>query len=246
MLILTYHRITEAAPARFYENSVAQLRSHIDLLLEEKRTPFAIRSLGASEPSEDSFILTFDDATSDHFALVAGVLEDYAIPGVFFVPTERLGGSHGYLSEDEVRRLADKGHTIGCHSHEHRRMDTMDDGAQREQLEKSLEILDKLTGKQPLFFAPPGGFTNARLQANAQAMGLRALRTMQWGLNKPCRWMNLECLPANRGTNTRAVRRFLEGRNQFMARWFYSGKELLKKTIPMSAYARLRDRFLRG
>ena len=155
---------------------------------------------------------------------------------MFFVPTARLGRP-GYLTTVQLRELADAGHTIGCHSHEHKRMDTMSGEEIQRQLQTSRKILRDTTGVEPWIFAPPGGFLNAAMRAAALRSGLRVIRTMRWGFNRRPDFAALETIPLNRHTRDREFQNILEGRQ---SRLLYWGKQAAKALVPARAYERLR------
>ena len=62
-------------------------------------------------------VLTFDDGGSSALA-AATALEARSWRGVFFVTTSKIGTS-GFLSDTDIKALADRGHVIGSHSHSH-------------------------------------------------------------------------------------------------------------------------------
>jgi peptidoglycan/xylan/chitin deacetylase (PgdA/CDA1 family) len=62
-----------------------------------------------------------------------------------------------FLSMDEVRWLATAGATIGSHTHRHPILSTLSARDQRDEVEKSARLIEKITGRRPLEFAYPNG-----------------------------------------------------------------------------------------
>ena len=181
--------------------------------------------------------VSFDDGTQDHHEIVFPLLQQLGLRGVFFVPTAKLN-QPGYLTSVQLRELADAGQTIGCHSHEHKRMDVLSNEEIQRQLETSRNILRDTTGVEPGIFAPPGGFSNSAVRTAALRSGLRIIRTMRWGFNRQPDFAALETISLNRHTNDRQFQNILEGRQR---RLLYLGKQAAKALVPARAYERLRS-----
>ncbi|MDC7675419.1 polysaccharide deacetylase family protein [Asticcacaulis machinosus] len=65
---------------------------------------------------------SFDDAPQSALTEGAQILEAYGARGTYFISTGLMGNeSHlgKYLTGNEVRQLADRGHEIACHTYEH-------------------------------------------------------------------------------------------------------------------------------
>ena len=78
--------------------------------------------------------------------------------------------------------MSEAGQVFGLHGHEHVRLDRATDEQMRLQFQHSHEILTRLTGRKPLFFAPVGGFMSENLREVALGSGVAAIRTMRWEL----------------------------------------------------------------
>lgn len=241
ILFLTYHRVcatdAERDPAEVYTVSAEQLAAHLQALEAAGLTPAPPETLLQPDAaSVGRCYLSFDDGTSDHAELVLPALRARNWRAVFFVPTAKLDRP-GRLSRTQLRQLADAGHTLGCHGHEHRRMDTMRAGEMCEQLDTALRILRESTGAAPWIFAPPAGYLNGALRAAALERGLRVIRTMRWGFNRRPNFTALETVPIYRDTDAAAFAAILAGRQP---RGLYAAKETLKALVPIRVYERLR------
>jgi peptidoglycan/xylan/chitin deacetylase (PgdA/CDA1 family) len=239
MLIFTYHTVLApgARPVGFYDVSADALGWQIDALRARGFSPYD----PAAPPGPSTYVLTFDDGTRGHFDHAFPVLRERREHAVFFIPTADIG-QPGRVTATEVRALAGEGQIIGCHSHEHRRLDTLEPEAVRAQLTTSCGQLRGLTGAPVEWFAPPGGFVNAIVRREAVGLGLRWLRGMRWGRNGRLDPHDLECLPLNRHLDSPRFVRFIEGRGLAALHAAYLAKQLLKRLLPLPLYTRLRRR----
>jgi len=82
----------------------------------------------------------------------------------FYVP-----GVTALRHPHEIAELAADGHEVQHHGHAHRRPDTMDDPAQRADVEHGLDALAEVTGTRPLGYRAPGWeLTHVTLRALVQ------------------------------------------------------------------------------
>jgi peptidoglycan/xylan/chitin deacetylase (PgdA/CDA1 family) len=239
--VFTYHKVSAGDAGggpEFYTVSRGQLARQLDALkFAGRRCVGAEALLEGREVTGENFILSFDDATQDHYDIVFPLLQKRGLHAVFFVPTAKLNQPRR-LTDAQVRELACAGQTIGLHSHEHERLDVLDDDELREQFRMSRDIISNLIGGQPWIFAPPGGFLNEHVREVALGFGARAIRTMRWGYNQTLDLTALETIPINRYTDDRKFSRILTSRE---TPFMYSGKEAVKALIPARAYERLRS-----
>ena len=239
MLFLTYHKLSERTEndADFYTVTRSQISQQLQSLKAAGYKSLPLHDLAAGRTSvEKSFVLSFDDGTSDHFNIVIPVLREFNQHAIFFVPTAKLNQPER-LTDDQVRRISDSGHVIGCHSHDHKRLDAVSETELKYQLRTSCEKLEQITGKQVWAFAPPGGFTSNSVRAAALGTGIKIIRTMRWGLNRRLDFTGLETIPVNRHTNERQFQKILGGKQPHL---LYFGKQAAKALVPARTYERLR------
>jgi peptidoglycan/xylan/chitin deacetylase (PgdA/CDA1 family) len=75
---------------------------------------------------------------------ILDLLDEHGIHGTFYVP-----GDTAERHEDAVRPIAERGHEIGHHGHLHLRSDRISADAQREEIDRGLEALDRCFGVRP-------------------------------------------------------------------------------------------------
>lgn len=79
-----------------------------------------------------------------------GLLDHLQIPATFFVPT--------YIVEQHPRMMeaiVSRGHEVGAHGHLHEKLAHLTPGEERAVLEKSIGILERVTGRRPAGFRAP-------------------------------------------------------------------------------------------
>ncbi len=239
ILVLTYHKVLREQEPKpeFYTITAEHLERQLELLARSGLHALTPEELsGGSIPEQPAYLLSFDDATVDHYEVVPPLLARYRLQGLFFAPTAKLNRP-GYLSSKQAAELSRAGHVLGLHSHEHRRLDWLGEEDIRAQMERSRQILTELAGKSPTLFAPVGGFINRRVRALALEAGVRVIRTMRWGHNASLDLTSLDCIPVNRFFSDEEFGRVLKFRNRAA---LYTAKQLTKSLIPGATYEALR------
>ena len=98
--------------------------------------------------------LTFDDGPSRNTDAILDILDSYGIKATFFV-----NGHPGF--EDQYRRIAEEGHTIGMHSYSHVYSDVYSDiDGFATDLEEIRSYIRELTGEESIYYRFPGGSSN--------------------------------------------------------------------------------------
>jgi peptidoglycan/xylan/chitin deacetylase (PgdA/CDA1 family) len=110
--------------------------------------------------------LTFDDGPDpDATPLVLEVLADLGLRATFF-----MCGEQAERHPDLARRVADEGHTVGFHGHEHVREPPPGD------FERGLRAVHEAAGRWPSLFRPPYGRVGAETP-------LETVLWSAWGLD---------------------------------------------------------------
>lgn len=241
LLCLVYHKVVALPDRRIYEVSARMLQEHIKLLLQSGIDFVRLDCIDRT-PSESrvSVMLTFDDATVDHAYLVDEILGTNGISAVFFVPTAKLGAP-GRLSMSDLRRLAEHGNVIGSHGHTHERMDKLPPEQLAYELDVSSQIIADCVGKRPTFFAPPGGFINARVYEHAFERGFRYVRTMRWGYNRDVASGTINVLPMDIFLSASFLRWGIGHRNEWLVTALYQVKEQMKRGASGKMWRRFQE-----
>jgi peptidoglycan/xylan/chitin deacetylase (PgdA/CDA1 family) len=133
---------------------------------------------------EDTVAITFDDGYDDILQMLP-LLGERRITITVFVPTAFIGKTNSWdnfllknkrrhLSEEQIKILAAAGVEFGSHSHRHRDLSRLKDDAIAEELRKSKNILEALTGKEVKYIAYPFGCGDSRVSAIARRLGYQA------------------------------------------------------------------------
>ncbi len=128
------------------------------------------------DTTEKKVALTFDAAWgADKTSKIITTLKDNGILGTFF-----LVGFWMEKNEDKLKEIYDAGFDIGTHSNTHPKMSVLSKDQIRNELETSMNMITKVTGKPVKFFRPPFGDYNDTLIVTAGELGLK---TIQWDVD---------------------------------------------------------------
>ena len=97
--------------------------------------------------------ITFDDGPNkDYTAELLKGLKERGVCATFF-----LLGAEAEKYPDLVKQIHEDGHLIGTHSYQHVNLCNLTDEAAIEQVEKTNQLLEEITGECPEFIRPPFG-----------------------------------------------------------------------------------------
>ncbi len=236
---LVYHRITDTQRGDFRAIHPAGFRRHLEMIEAAGIPVIDPRGLALPADLVSGIVLTFDDATMDHFVTARSILSDFGFPGLFYVPTARLD-SEGYLSTEQLVHLHAEGHTIGSHAHTHARLDVLPEPSVQRELEISRRRIQEILGVAPLHFAPPGGLYRPRVLTISQEVGFRFFRTMKWGFNRRLNPQEIEVVPMVTPSSMLFLDWALSGRNELTLKVMYGLKRALRDTWSAKANRGLR------
>ncbi len=113
--------------------------------------------------------LTFDDGPDPRWTpRVLDVLQTHGATATFF-----LIGRKVEEHPEVVRAILEGGHTVGLHSYAHDRLFALrSERRVREDLERGIAALERVTGERPVLFRPPIGHTNPIVARVADALDL--------------------------------------------------------------------------
>jgi len=120
----------------------------------------------------DEVSITFDDGYQDNLLNALPLLEKYNAPATIFVTTGSIGQKASFewdmeyeesdratfLNKDEIKKLAEHPLiTIGAHTHTHPRLSDLSFEDQKDNILKSKNLLEEMTGTEIKTFAYPFG-----------------------------------------------------------------------------------------
>jgi peptidoglycan/xylan/chitin deacetylase (PgdA/CDA1 family) len=181
-LVLAYHAVDdveEQADPRRLVLSPRRFESQVRFL---RRVGYRIVPAAEAADAEGRVaVITFDDGWLSSLTVAAPLLRGLGARATFYVCPGRWGGQHWRFSGEHgrlldrsgVRELHALGMEIGSHSLTHVDLRTLDDHALREELVRSKEEIEALTGEPCVTFAYPFGLHDERVERAAEAAGYR-------------------------------------------------------------------------
>lgn len=126
---------------------------------------------GATLPPKP-VILTFDDGQASQITEGLPDLLARGMTATFFVMTV-VFGNEGWMTERDVKHLADVGMTVAAHTWDHHRVDRYSGSDWKIQLDQPRALLEKLMGRPVEHFAYPYGLWNRADFPHLAAAGYR-------------------------------------------------------------------------
>src|SRR5512144_3038245 len=125
----------------------------------------------------DTVALTFDDgpgiASTPRFL---DRLADLRVPATFFVVGDMLK-----RAPHVTARASEAGHEIGVHGWSHRNQLRLSPRRTVEEVARTADLIERVTGERPRLFRPPYGVLTAAGVLAAKRAGLRPLLWSAWG-----------------------------------------------------------------
>jgi peptidoglycan/xylan/chitin deacetylase (PgdA/CDA1 family) len=199
--VLLYHRITaKMDDTSKYSISMTKFQEQMEYLKKAGYTTVLPREIAIGHLTDnrrDIIILSFDDGTADHFALAYPLLKQNGQTGIFFV-VSGLINSPGNLTSDQIKQMNEDGMEIGSHSYSHPLLDQLGYEEDKNELKKSKDTLESITGGKVYSFAPPGGWYNENVIRAARTTGYDLFFGCAIGVNdlsrKPFVYKRIEVL----------------------------------------------------
>ena len=121
--------------------------------------------------------LTFDDGPHKTYTpLLLDGLKERDVKATFFLIGENISGK-----EEIVRRMAEEGHLIGNHTYSHVRLSGMEPEAACEEITKTSELIQDITGKPAEYIRPPFGEWDKSLECGLPLFPvLWTVDTLDW------------------------------------------------------------------
>ncbi|OGR83948.1 MAG: hypothetical protein A2636_04225 [Elusimicrobia bacterium RIFCSPHIGHO2_01_FULL_64_10] len=113
--------------------------------------------------------LTFDDGPHPVYTeRLLRILRNYRVPATFFVV-----GKQAELHPGLLKKISREGHLIANHTFHHPDLRRLSDSEIVRELDSTRDTVRSLTGRTAVYFRPPGGRTNDRVERVAEAAGYR-------------------------------------------------------------------------
>ncbi|HBN57117.1 MAG TPA: peptidoglycan-N-acetylglucosamine deacetylase, partial [Lachnospiraceae bacterium] len=121
--------------------------------------------------------LTFDDGPHPVYTEeMLNLLEEMEVPATFF-----LLGQNVENQGELVKEIADKGHLIGNHTYHHVQITTLTTEQAYEEINKTSDLIEELTGKGTEYVRPPFGTWNKGLEADLNLIPVMwTIDTLDW------------------------------------------------------------------
>jgi peptidoglycan/xylan/chitin deacetylase (PgdA/CDA1 family) len=165
-----YNRANLICPPRYF-------RAHLDALVEGGWTTIspdqylAHLTTGAALPRKP-VMLSFDDGSAGQATEGLHQLTKRGMTGVFFVMTVVLG-KPGWMSNRDIKRIADAGMAIGSHTWDHHAVSDLSGRDWKVQLDRSRTVLRRASGQPVAHFAYPYGTVNSKAFSHLRDAGYK-------------------------------------------------------------------------
>jgi peptidoglycan/xylan/chitin deacetylase (PgdA/CDA1 family) len=190
-----YHRIvSERCPVPGGDSEEARyaipleaFEWQLERLVGSKRTGVSMRRVvdqiaGGRAVPEDWIAITFDDGNESDYSHAAPMLSERGFDATFFVCGCRVDADGG-LARAMIEEMAAAGMHVGAHGMTHRFLTALDAREEEEELARSRDLLEEITGRPVDHFAPPGGRYHTRTLDTLERLSFRAMCTSVFGFN---------------------------------------------------------------
>ncbi len=180
--LLTYHHVAArpagADKASLYVSPDAFARQ-LDTLLAAGFQVISLDQLSEGFERVDlpsrAVAITFDDGFRDNYEAAFPLLRRRGLTAAFFVTTGWIGRESpeagDFMSEDDLRELAEAGMTIGSHGVSHRRLARLPLDEARRELIDSKARLEAILGRPVRWLAYPSGSFSPEIARLAREAG---------------------------------------------------------------------------
>jgi peptidoglycan/xylan/chitin deacetylase (PgdA/CDA1 family) len=188
--------------------------------------------------------ITFDDGCETDLLAAAPILKEFGFGATFYITCGFLG-QPGYMSEAQVRNLAELGFETGCHSRTHAYLTDVDDAQLRDETAGAKDRLEQITGVSVEHFSCPGGRWDDRVIEAVKAAKFRTMATSRTGMNfastDPFTLTRISVLA---GTSLDVLMRQCRGQGLLATRLKEKTREAARRVLGNSTYDSLRNLIL--
>ena len=162
--VLMYHYIGEVPePGQYaFTISAQHFERQLQFLQENGYTPISVQDLWQARQTGHAHIqkpvmLTFDDATQDHYTVLFPLLQKYQVPALIFVITNFVG-KPGYMTWQQMQQMQQSGLVeFGSHACSHRRLRELPETEIRQEITQSKRIIEEHLKRPARCFCYPFG-----------------------------------------------------------------------------------------
>ena len=187
--ILMYHHIngvaylelTSVSPQSF-DQQMAYLKNHKYNVIRLDELVKAINQ-GKKLPRKTA-VLTFDDGYDDNYTYAFPILKKYGFPAVFFIPTDLIN-THGFMTWDQLKVMAEDGMEIGSHTRAHIYLPTYPSFDRvKDEIAGSKKVLEERLGIKINYFCYPSGGFDEEIKNLLKEAGYKGACTTNRGSNR--------------------------------------------------------------
>jgi len=131
----------------------------VPVLSEDEKNEVYVANRNAGK----AVALTFDDGPHPVYTpQILDILKKYDARATFFVI-----GKNAEQYPEIVKRAFDEGHEIGNHTYSHPKMSSIDEQKIMDEIQKTADTIESITGKKSILFRSPGGYLDDGLISTA-------------------------------------------------------------------------------
>ena len=190
-----------------------------------------------------SIVITFDDGHISNYRLAFPVLRQYGFTATFFVIAGRVDTAY-HLTGAQIREMVDHGMEIGSHGITHAYLPLLDLSAAQKEIVESKAILEQFSDQKINFFCFPGGHYNRGLINLVRQAAYKGACSCIAGINtittNPYLLKRIEVRKKGTLDDFQGI---LTGRYHNTYFLIDRIKGILKKSIGLNTYSRMRSRF---
>lgn len=145
-------------------------------------------STGGSNRGRPRVAITFDDGYRSLIEHAVPILEHHGFPAAVFVPTAVIGDRNRWdapspcgleiMSRSDIGVAQERGVSFHSHGHHHLELAELPESERRDELTRSIEVLEDITGTRPRFLAYPYGASSPAVEATVADLGFEAAFTL--------------------------------------------------------------------
>jgi peptidoglycan/xylan/chitin deacetylase (PgdA/CDA1 family) len=153
-----------------------------EYVLDRRRFEQQLDYLARKPASSIRTVVSFDDGDASCYTIAAPALEQRGMRGEFFVVTGWIGAP-GFMTADQLRELARRGHGIHSHSRTHPRLSALAPADIERELAGSRADLEAVLRRPVTQLSIPGGAYDERVLEIARRAGYTTVMNSVEGYN---------------------------------------------------------------